>query len=51
MINQQDTLNNMRNKYLSMQEVEILKEIQQEQDKYFKPYINMENFLRWYMGQ
>jgi len=45
MINQQDTLNNMRNKYLNNSEVEILKEIQEEQDKYFKPYINMDGFI------
>ena len=48
MINQQDTLNNMRNKYLDIKEVEILKDIQQEQDSYFKPYIENEGrLIKW----
>ena len=42
MIHQQDTLKDIRNQYLSIQELDTLKQIQDLD----KPYLNIEDLLR-----
>jgi len=40
----QDYKTQLENKYLNTEELLILKSIKEEQEKYFKPYLDLEDF-------